>query len=109
MVQSLSRIVDVILGYFRDKLVGFVDELGSIALFAVDSMKLMFTKPNRYNEMIKHMEFVGNQSIGIICLTGLFTGLALSLQIYLGFKMFNAVNMVGRWSHSGSRVSWVRY
>ena len=41
------------------------------------------------------MEFIGNQSLGIISLTGVFTGLALSFQIYLGFKMFNAVNMVG--------------
>jgi phospholipid/cholesterol/gamma-HCH transport system permease protein len=31
----------------------------------------------------------------IIALTGLFTGLALSFQIYLGFKMVNAVNLVG--------------
>jgi phospholipid/cholesterol/gamma-HCH transport system permease protein len=58
-------------------------------------MRLLFAKPSRYSEMIRHMEFVGNQSIGIISLTGLFTGLALSLQTYWGFKMFNAVNMVG--------------
>jgi phospholipid/cholesterol/gamma-HCH transport system permease protein len=41
------------------------------------------------------MEFIGNQSVFIISLTGIFTGLALSFQIYLGFKLFNAVNMVG--------------
>jgi len=95
MVQSLSRIIDNIVSYIREKFVGFIDEVGAICLFAISSMRLAFTKPNRYNEMVKHMEFVGNQSIAIICLTGLFTGLALSLQIYLGFKMFNAVNMVG--------------
>ena len=31
----------------------------------------------------------------IISLTGLFTGLALAFQIYLGFKLVNAVNLVG--------------
>jgi phospholipid/cholesterol/gamma-HCH transport system permease protein len=41
------------------------------------------------------MEFVGNQSVFIIVLTGCFTGLALSYQIYLGFKMVNATNLVG--------------
>ena len=41
------------------------------------------------------MEFIGNQSVGIISLTSIFTGLALSFQIYLGFKLVNAVNLVG--------------
>ncbi|RYZ80447.1 MAG: ABC transporter permease, partial [Proteobacteria bacterium] len=71
------------------------EAVGAVSLFMTSSLRLLFSKPHRFGEMIKHMEFVGNQSIGIISLTGLFTGLALSLQIYLGFKMFNAVNMVG--------------
>ena len=41
------------------------------------------------------MEFIGNQSVGIITLTSIFTGLALSFQVYLGFKLVNAVNLVG--------------
>lgn len=74
---------------------GIVEETGKVGLFFSESVRLIFEKPSRFAEIIRHMEFVGNQSIGIICLTGLFTGLALSFQIYLGFKMFNAVNMVG--------------
>lgn len=95
LVQKLSGTIDNIVGYFRRRMMSAIDEIGSICLFAISSLRLLFSKPNRYNEMVRHLEFVGNQSIGIICLTGLFTGLALSLQIYLGFKMFNAVNMVG--------------
>ncbi|MBC7371821.1 MAG: ABC transporter permease [Bdellovibrionaceae bacterium] len=79
----------------QDKISGLLMEVGLIFLFLWHSLRLVFSKPHRYSEIIKHMEFVGNQSIGIISLTGIFTGLALSLQIYLGFKMFNAVNMVG--------------
>ncbi|MGZ3747150.1 MAG: MlaE family ABC transporter permease [Pseudobdellovibrionaceae bacterium] len=95
LVQKISHIIDLTLDYGRVKLGGFVEEVGKITLFMTSSIRLLFTKPYRYTDLIRHMEFVGNQSIGIICLTGLFTGLALSLQIYLGFKMFNAVNMVG--------------
>lgn len=69
--------------------------VGEVALFAYQSLSLAWTKPYRYNEIVKHMEFVGNQSVGIVTLTGIFTGLALSFQIYLGFKALNAVNMVG--------------
>lgn len=94
-IQRGAGLIDQSFGFFRDKIVALIDEVGMISLFAVSSIRLLFSKPNRYNEMVRHMEFVGNQSLAIICLTGLFTGLALSLQIYLGFKMFNAVNMVG--------------
>lgn len=95
MIQKIAHYVDLTLDYFRDQVTSLIREVGLIAIFMGSSLKLLFAKPSRYNEMIRHMEFVGNQSIGIISLTGLFTGLALSLQIYLGFKMFNAVNMVG--------------
>ncbi len=73
----------------------FIKEVGDITLFGWDSIRLLFKKPFRYLELVRHMEFVGNQSLGIVGLTGLFTGLAISFQLYLGFKIFNAVNMVG--------------
>ncbi len=77
--------------YFKN----FINEIGEISFFLANSVRLLFTKPYRTLEVIKHMEFIGNQSLGIIILTGLFTGLALSFQIYLGFKIINAVNLVG--------------
>jgi phospholipid/cholesterol/gamma-HCH transport system permease protein len=64
-------------------------------MFAGESIKLLFAKPYRGNEIFKHMEFIGNQSVGIITLTSIFTGLALSFQVYLGFKLVNAVDLVG--------------
>jgi phospholipid/cholesterol/gamma-HCH transport system permease protein len=72
-----------------------IRETGAIILYSSESLKAGFEKPYRYVEVIKHMEFVGNKSVFIIILTGLFTGLALSFQIYLGFKLVNAVNLVG--------------
>lgn len=73
----------------------FVTETGRMILFMTSSLRLLFTPPNRWQEILKHMEFIGNKSVAIISLTSLFTGLALSLQIYLGFKIINAVNLVG--------------
>lgn len=79
----------------EDAVVGFIREVGNILLFASSSVGLIFAKPSRHGEIIRHMEFIGNQSVGIISLTSLFTGLALSFQIYLGFKLVNATNLVG--------------
>jgi len=78
-----------------NKFQNFIKEAGELVLFMTSSLRLLATSPSRMNEVIKHMEFIGNQSIGIIMLTSLFTGLALSFQVYLGFKIVNATNLVG--------------
>lgn len=91
----LTQIYDHTLGALGSRIQEFIKETGQMVLFLVSSLSLLGTKPSRAGEVIKHMEFIGNQSVGIIFLTSLFTGLALSFQIYLGFKIINAVNLVG--------------
>lgn len=81
--------------FFHNTVVGFVREVGDMVLFLVRSLRLVTAKPSRWSEILQHMHFIGNQSVGIIFLTSLFTGLALSFQIYLGFKIVNMVNLVG--------------
>lgn len=77
------------------KFKGFVVEVGQMTVMLGRSLRLIFVAPSRFVEILKHMEFIGNQSVGIISLTSLFTGLALSFQVYLGFKIVNATNLVG--------------
>lgn len=69
--------------------------LGHFFIFAWAGIRSIFQKPYRWEEIFKQLEFVGNKSVIIIFLTGIFTGLALSLQIYLGFSMVGAPNLVG--------------
>lgn len=93
--NSQTRAIDRLVNYIESAARDFIQETGLVMMFFADSTRAMFRRPSRYLEIIRHMEFVGNQSIMIISLTGAFTGLALSLQIYLGFKMVNATNLVG--------------
>lgn len=72
-----------------------VQLIGEVVRFGIEGVRLLFTKPFRMAELIEHMEFVGNKSVMIISLSGLFTGLALAYQIYLGFKLVNATSLVG--------------
>ncbi len=95
MIQKIADTIDSVFVSLRDSFVIVVQETGQMCLFFYKTIKVSLERPYRFNELIKHMEFIGNQSVFIISLTGLFTGLALSFQIYLGFKLFNAVNMVG--------------
>jgi phospholipid/cholesterol/gamma-HCH transport system permease protein len=70
-------------------------DTGRATIFFLQSAALMFKRPYRFHELMQHMEFIGNKSILIIALTGSFTGMALSYQIFLGFKIVNATNLVG--------------
>ncbi len=87
-VKGVGRLV-------HETILDSIKECGVIILFFVSCIQVAFEKPYRIAETIRYMEFVGNKSVFIITLTGLFTGLALSFQIYLGFKIINAVNLVG--------------
>jgi len=69
--------------------------LGDYVLFTYLSCLWWFRRPYRFGELVKHMEFIGNKSISIICLTGAFTGMALSFQVHLGFVIINATSLVG--------------
>ncbi len=96
--DNRERINSYIDGTFKgifDQVGVFFFECGQASLFFVDATKLIFKKPFRIEEVTKHMEFIGNKSVLIIILTSLFTGLALAYQIYLGFKLVNATNLVG--------------
>lgn len=76
-------------------LASFAFEVGLLFIFFTSAVKAFFKKPYRWRDLIQQMEFVGNQSVLIIVLTGLFTGMALTFQIYLGFKLINATSLVG--------------
>jgi phospholipid/cholesterol/gamma-HCH transport system permease protein len=94
LVQRTADVIDLVLGGIKNQVKDFTLMIGEMTLFAYQSLRLLFTQPYRYGEVLKHMEFIGNQSVGIISLTSIFTGLALSFQVYLGFKLVNAVNLV---------------
>lgn len=85
--RAVQKAVSGVSSYFVD--------IGQASLFFFESSLLIFRRPFRWSELIQHMEFIGNESVLIIALTGAFTGMALSYQIFLGFKLVNATNLVG--------------
>lgn len=89
--NSIDGFVKSILESFRL----FVFDVGDLVRFGSYATTSFFRKPLRLTELFQHMEFIGNKSVGIICLTGLFTGMALTYQIFLGFKIVNATSLVG--------------
>ena len=56
----------------------------------------MFARPFYWRDTIKQMEVIGVGSLGIVLLTGLFTGMVLALQSSIEMRRFGAEIYVGR-------------
>ena len=93
--QIFNQAFDGIFYWIGRKCRGFITETGNVFIFGYQAVVIAFKPPFRWAELFIHMEFIGNKSVQIIGLSGLFTGMALSLQIYLGFKIVNATSLVG--------------
>lgn len=93
--NQINTILDDSIFFVVHLVKDFFAETGATSIFLWESFKLIWHRPYRWQEFFRHMEFIGNRSVLIIMLTGVFTGLAMSYQIYLGFKLVNATNLVG--------------
>lgn len=80
---------------FREVIQSTIIELGRMVIFLWRSIKRAVKPPYRKAEILRQMEFVGNQSLFIICITGLFTGMVFAFQAWVGFSLVNAENLVG--------------
>jgi phospholipid/cholesterol/gamma-HCH transport system permease protein len=74
---------------------GWLEELGHF--FSVMAWAVLWTprRPFDRREWLKQMVRVGYDSIPVVLLTALFTGMVLALQTYRGFERFHAEGFVG--------------
>jgi phospholipid/cholesterol/gamma-HCH transport system permease protein len=88
--------------YLKDQIEDFgasilemVDGMGKITMFGFRIMFWMFKRPFRFKLFFEQLYFIGNKSMTIIFLAGLFTGMVFCTQTYFGFKLINVDSLVG--------------
>lgn len=72
-----------------------VNGLGAISLFSGRFFYWSVRRPFRFHLLVDQLFFIGNKSLTIIFLSGLFTGMVLATQTYFGFKLINVDSLVG--------------
>ena len=72
-----------------------LEELGTLADLAFRAVVWGARPPYRVSLVVTQMEFVGVQSIFLVGLVGLFTGMVFAVQTVYGFRRFGSENMVG--------------
>ena len=73
----------------------FILSLGKFTIFHLDVLRLIFSKPFRYKEILQQIEFMGVNSFLVIFLTAFFTGMVEAIQLYNGFHKFGIENFMG--------------
>lgn len=67
-----------------------LQEIGQISLFITRGVRSCFTPPFYLREVWRHIISIGFYSLPIVGLTAIFVGMALALQMHVGFTRFNA-------------------
>ncbi len=71
------------------------DRLGGYAVFVLESFRRIFFVPRLFPKVMRQLYTIGAQSMLVIVLIGLFTGLVLGLQAFYAMSMFGAQGMLG--------------
>ena len=80
---------------FRKNFDALILYLGEFYSFTVSTFYWAAQKPFRFRLLIDQFNRIGVESIPIISLVGLFTGMVFALQSTYAFRLFNAETMVG--------------
>ncbi|MDH4121240.1 MAG: ABC transporter permease [Deltaproteobacteria bacterium] len=72
-----------------------IQGVGECALLFAKAVRMLFHPPFRVPLLFRHMEFIGNKSLGVVLLTGMFTGMVMTFQSYRTLKDFGSETVVG--------------
>lgn len=95
LMKSYLKWTHTAIRYLEKYTVHRLEKFGNFILYFLDLLRLMFAPPYRFHLILQQMEFIGNQSLFIISLTGFFTGAVFGLQLGGVFEIFKAENMIG--------------
>lgn len=72
-----------------------LDGVGRFLMLTGQTVLWMFRPPYRLTQLLAAMEFIGVQSIFIVSLTGMFSGMVLALQMTYSLRQYGAESVVG--------------
>ena len=72
-----------------------VEEMGRIVNLLIQSIRWALRSPVDIRNIFKQMEETGANSMPVVLITALSTGMVLALQSHVGFRRFNAESLVG--------------
>ena len=75
--------------------ISLLSEMGGLALFCLDGFRHLFSSWGQVPKTIRQIYFIGVQSLSVIALIGLFTGMVIGMQLYFALSLFGADGFLG--------------
>jgi phospholipid/cholesterol/gamma-HCH transport system permease protein len=94
IAKKISAAKDVVAGK-PVRWLGWLEEAGGILTLSLNVLLHMFKPPFRFELIFTQMRFIGVQSMFVVVLTGIFTGMVFSLQSGRAFRLFDAESLTG--------------
>src|ERR1044071_4666932 len=70
-------------------------DMGRMFLFLLSAFAWTFRPPTRIRLIIQHIRGIGVDSLSVVLLSGVFTGMVMGLQGYYSLRKFNAESFLG--------------
>lgn len=77
------------------KCLRFMEEVGRVIMLLIWTVIWILRPPYNFKNIFKQLEEVGLNSVPVVLITAVFTGMVLALQSYTGFRRFNAESLIG--------------
>jgi phospholipid/cholesterol/gamma-HCH transport system permease protein len=94
--ESVAEPDESLIGRLLAPLTDALDNLGRLLILTGQSLAWLIRPPYRFSQLLAAMDFIGVQSIFIVALTGVFSGMVLALQLTYSLKLYGAEGLVGR-------------
>ena len=78
-----------------DPVISVFEMVGSVLALTGQTLAWLIRPPYRFGQLLLAMEFIGVQSVFIVALTGVFSGMVLALQTTHSLRDFGAEGIVG--------------
>ena len=91
-ILDLIRSLAILLG---KRIFKRLNSIGSMMIYFLEVLKKSIKPPFRWSQVFTQLEFIGNQSLNIILLSGFFTGAVFGLQIGGIFGIFKSESLMG--------------
>ncbi len=95
MNTKLNKFIENYVSDLGRSILESVDGLGKFTTFVGKFFYWLIKPPFRFGLFMEQLYFIGNKSIFIILLTGIFTGMVFATQTYMGFQLINVDSLVG--------------
>jgi phospholipid/cholesterol/gamma-HCH transport system permease protein len=80
----------------RKRVLAFADELGTISMMTVGTVRTLFKRPFEGRAIIQQVESLGVASMGIVVVTSVFIGMVMAVQFAFGLRKFGGMEYTGR-------------